>query len=229
MTPERLERILGTLNRRQPDLTVVMDQLYKAHNLSAIARTCDAFAIQDVHYVWPESDYRLKTASAAGSDNWVTVNTHESIETAITHLKSRGFRICAAHLSDSAMDYRDYDFTQPSALLLGAEWEGISEQAADMADQHLIIPMYGMVQSFNVSVAAAIILSEAIRQRQQAGMLDHSRLDPDYFNQLKFEWCQPTVTRLCKKYNVDYPAIGTDGELLDPQAFSRQINSQAHR
>ena len=227
MTPERLERITSTLSKRQPDLTVVMDQLYKAHNLSAIARTCDAFAIQDVHYIWPESDYRLKSASAAGSDSWVTVNSHADTRSAIQHLKDRGFRVCAAHLTDSAIDYRDYDFTQPTALLMGAEWEGISEEAASLADQHLIIPMCGMVQSLNVSVAAAIILSEALRQRQRAGMLDQPRLDPERRQQLFFEWAQPTVTKLCRKYNLPYPAISDDGELLDPQAFSRQINGRS--
>jgi tRNA (guanosine-2'-O-)-methyltransferase len=229
MTPERLERITGILNKRQPDLTVVMDQLYKAHNLSAIARTCDAFAIQDVHYVWPESEYRLKSASAAGSDNWVTVNSHPDIQTAILALKSRGFIVCAAHLTDEAIDYRDYDYTRPTALLLGAEWEGVSDSAASLVDQHLIIPMCGMVQSLNVSVAAGIILSEALRQRQQAGLLEKSRLPDERYQQLLFEWCQPAVASLCQKQGIPYPQLDAEGELIDPQDFSRQVNQPGHQ
>lgn len=229
MTPERLERITDILNKRQPDLTLVMDQLYKAHNLSAIARTCDAFAIQDVHYVWPESEYRLKSASAAGSDNWVTVNSHPDIQTAILTLKSRGFTVCAAHLTDEAIDYRDYDYTRPTALLLGAEWEGVSDSAASLVDQHLIIPMCGMVQSLNVSVAAGIILSEALRQRQQASLLEKKRLPDERYQQLLFEWCQPAVASLCQKHGIPYPQLDTEGELIDPQGFSRQVNQPVHQ
>lgn len=224
MTPERLERIITTLDRRQPDLTVITDEVYKSHNLSAIVRTCDAFAVPDVHCVWASERYRLQTGTAAGSDSWVEVNTHPTIEQGINHLKSQGMKVCAAHFSDRAIDFRDYDFTQPTALLMGAEKVGVSDMASDMADEHLIIPMLGMVQSFNVSVAAAIILSEAVRQREAAGMFENSRMDRTRYEKLLFEWARPIETRLCQKYQVPYPALREDGEIADPQAFSELIN-----
>lgn len=224
MTPERFERINQTLKRRQPDLTVITDEIYKTHNLAAIARTCDAFAIQDVHTVWPRSEYRLKTATAAGSDSWISVTTHPSVTDAIGAMKAQGMKVCAAHLTDRAIDFRDYDFTQPTALLMGAEKEGVSDEAADLADEHLIIPMLGMVQSFNVSVAAAIILCEAARQRELAGLFNEQRLENDRYQTLLFEWCQPTVTKLCRKYGLPYPPLREDGELADPQAFSQAVN-----
>ena len=224
MTPERLERITTTLDRRQPDLTVITDQVYKSHNLSAIVRTCDAFAIPDVHCVWASERYRLQTGTAAGSDSWVEVNTHPSIEKGIDHLKTQGMRVCAAHFSDRAIDFRDYDFTQPTALLMGAEKVGVSDTASEMADEHLIIPMLGMVQSFNVSVAAAIILSEAVRQREAAGLFEQARLDKQRYDTLLFEWARPIETKLCKKYGVPYPVLREDGEIADPQAFSELIN-----
>jgi len=226
MTPDRLERVVSTLNRRQPDLTVITDEVYKSHNQAAIARTCDAFAIQDIHVVWPAGQFRLSNATAAGSESWVTVNSHADITTAITDLKQQGFRVCAAHLTDRATDFREYDFTQPTALLMGTEKEGVSDLAAELCDEHLIIPMYGMVQSFNVSVAAAIILNEATRQREAAGLFDQRRISDERFEQLLFEWCQPSATRLCQKYNLPYPALREDGEIADPQAFSQLINEQ---
>src|SRR5690606_14244040 len=172
VTPQRLERIEHTLSLRQPDLTVLTDEVHKDRNLSAIVRSCDAFAVPVAHCVWLGEQYRVRRNHSAGSGNWVDIHTHPDIGTAIQTLQQQGFRVCAAHFSERARDYRDYDFTQPTALLLGSEKTGVSAQAAALADEHLVIPMHGMVQSFNVSVAAALLLSEAQRQRQQAGMFN---------------------------------------------------------
>ncbi|MFK4753029.1 tRNA (guanosine(18)-2'-O)-methyltransferase TrmH [Oceanobacter antarcticus] len=230
MTPERLSCVINTLNRRQPDLSVITDEVYKSHNLAAIARSCDAFGVQDVHCVWPTTTYRLNSvtsAAAAGSESWVTVNTHPDIEAAIRSHQQRGIKVCAAHLTDRAIDFREYDFTQPTAILMGTEKEGVSDAASELADEHLIIPMLGMVHSFNVSVAAAIILCEAARQRQRAGMFEQRHLNDVRFSALLFEWCQPSAARLCQKHNLPYPALREDGEIADPQAFSQQVNAQS--
>ncbi|MDK2776620.1 MAG: tRNA (guanosine(18)-2'-O)-methyltransferase TrmH [Pseudomonadota bacterium] len=227
MTPERLERIHRTLSLRQPDLTVITDEVQKDRNLSAIVRTCDAFAIPQAHCVWDGDTYRVARNQAAGAGSWVDVKTHDSVGGAIRELKGQGFRVCAAHFTDRAIDYRHYDFTQPTALLLGTEKEGVSDEAAALADEHLIIPMLGMTLSFNVSVACAIILSEAERQRAAAGMFDAPRLPADEYQRLLFEWCQPQVTQICHKHNLPYPPLREDGELVDPQAFSDLVNGRA--
>lgn len=224
MTPERLQRITATLDKRQPDLTVLTDEVYKPHNLAAIARTCDAVGIPDIHVVWPRDRYRLRTAATAGSAEWVNVHTHANIEGAIQQFQQQGYKVVAAHLTDDAIDYRDYDFTQPTALLMGTEREGVSAVAAGLCDHHLVIPMHGMVESFNVSVAAAIMLNEAQYQRQRAGLYDQPRLPEAHYQRLLFEWSQPQLTKLCKKYGVPYPQLREDGEVADPQAFSRLIN-----
>ncbi|MEC8443936.1 MAG: tRNA (guanosine(18)-2'-O)-methyltransferase TrmH, partial [Pseudomonadota bacterium] len=224
MTPERYERIRQTLDMRQPDLTVITDEVYKPHNLAAIARTCDAVGIPKIHCVWPRDKYRLRSASTAGSADWIEVQTHSDITSGIKSLQAQGVKVVAAHLTDRAIDYRDYDFTQPTALLMGTEKEGVSDEASDLADEHLIIPMRGMVQSFNVSVAAAIILNEAHYQRQQAGLYEQQRLPQDWYDRLLFEWCQPKIARLCREQSLDYPALREDGELADPQAFSVLYN-----
>ncbi|WP_300427683.1 tRNA (guanosine(18)-2'-O)-methyltransferase TrmH [Thalassolituus sp.] len=224
MTPERYDRIRETLDKRQPDLTVITDEVYKPHNLSAIARTCDAVGIPKIHCIWPKDKYRLRTASTAGSAEWIEVQTHSEITGGIRELQSQGMKVVAAHLTDRAIDYRSYDFTQPTALLMGTEKEGVSDEASELADEHLIIPMYGMVQSFNVSVAAAIILNEACYQREKAGMYQSARLPAEWYERLLFEWCQPQISKLCRQHNLAYPALREDGELVDPQGFSRLYN-----
>jgi len=227
VTPERLEKIQHTLNLRQPDLTVLTDEVQKDRNLSAIVRSADAFAIPKVHCVWDGDIYRVSRNQAAGAGTWVDVVTHSSITSAIGDLKGQGFKVCAAHFTERAIDYRNYDFTQPTAILLGAEKEGVSDAAAKLCDEHLIIPMLGMTQSFNVSVAGALILSEAAKQRQQAGMFEQRRIDDEEYQRLLFEWCQPQITAFCQERDIPYPPLGEDGELADPQAFSALINGQS--
>ena len=158
------------LARRQPDLTVCMEQVHKPHNVSAIIRTADAVGVHEVHAVWPGSRMRTMASAAAGSNSWVQVKTHRTIGDAVAHLKGQGMQILATHLSDNAVDFREIDYTRPTCILMGQEKTGITQEALALADQDIIIPMIGMVQSLNVSVASALILYEAQRQRQNAGM-----------------------------------------------------------
>lgn len=154
------------LARRQPDLTVCMEQVHKPHNVSAIIRTADAVGVHEVHAVWPGSRMRTMASAAAGSNSWVQVKTHRTIGDAVAHLKGQGMQILATHLSDNAVDFREIDYTRPTCILMGQEKTGITQEALALADQDIIIPMIGMVQSLNVSVASALILYEAQRQRQ---------------------------------------------------------------
>ncbi len=111
MTPERLARIKQTLNTRQPDLSVLTDQVHKPRNLSAIIRSCDAFGLANMHAVWPKEGFRAFRKTAGGSYSWVTTHTHRTMEDAISTLKGQGHKLYAAQLSDRAIDYRDADFT----------------------------------------------------------------------------------------------------------------------
>lgn len=152
------------LARRQPDLTVCMEQVHKPHNVSAVIRTADAVGVHEVHAVWPSSRMRTMASAAAGSNSWVQVKTHRTIADAVGHLKGQGMQILATHLSDKAIDFREIDYTRPTCILMGQEKTGITQEALALADQDIIIPMIGMVQSLNVSVASALILYEAQRQ-----------------------------------------------------------------
>lgn len=188
MTLRRRHRILDVLSRRQPDLSLLAEEVHKPHNLSAILRSCDAVGIGEVHAVKPTGGVATYSATSASADKWVDLVVHEGIEEAVAELKGRGMTIYAAHLSAEAVDFRAVDYTRPCAVLVGNEKSGVSEAAAELADGHVIVPMLGMVQSLNVSVAAAVILFEAQRQRREAGMYDSPRLSPARTRETLLRW-----------------------------------------
>ncbi|MDU5452002.1 tRNA (guanosine(18)-2'-O)-methyltransferase TrmH [Pseudescherichia vulneris] len=215
MTLKRYARIREMLARRQPDLTVCMEQVHKPHNVSAIIRTADAVGVHEVHAVWPENRMRIMASSAAGSNSWVQVKTHRTIADAVGHLKGQGMQVLATHLSEKSVDFRDIDYTRPTCILMGQEKTGITQEALDLADQDIIIPMIGMVQSLNVSVASALILYEAQRQRQNAGMYarDTSTIDDDDQHRLLFEGSYPVLARVAKQKGLPYPDLNAQGEI----------------
>ena len=204
------------LATRQPDLTVCLEQVHKPHNVSAIIRTADAVGVHQVHAVWPTTRMRTLVSSAAGSNSWVNVQTHRTIGDAVTHLKGQGMQILATNLSARAVDFREVDYTRPTCVLLGQEKTGITEEALALADQDIIIPMIGMVQSLNVSVASALILYEAQRQRQNAGLYrrEHSMLDQEEQQRLLFEGGYPVLANVAKRKRLPRPHIDEQGQVV---------------
>jgi tRNA (guanosine-2'-O-)-methyltransferase len=205
VTPERLAKIRSVLDKRQPDLTVLMERVHKPHNFSAILRSCDAVGVLEAHaiparYGIPELaddgpalsklSLRGKTfnETSGSASKWVGLRVHDQTLTALAHLKAQGFQVLAAHFSERAVDYRQVDYTRPACILLGTEKWGVSPEAAERSDAHILIPMMGMVQSLNVSVAAAVILFEAQRQRLQAGLYDQPRLPPGLYEEVLENW-----------------------------------------
>jgi len=224
MTPERLARIKQVLNTRQPDLSVLTDQVHKPRNLSAILRSCDAFGLANMHVVWPKEGFRAFRKTAGGSFKWVTPQTHRTMDDAIANLKGQGQKIYAAQLSDRAIDYRSADFTAPCTIIMGNEVDGVSAQAAEQADEHIVIPMMGMVESLNVSAACAIILSEAQRQRKEAGLFDNRRIPDEEYSRLLFSWCQPVVKRYCDDRKLPYPPLDHEtGEIIDGVNWMQEV------
>lgn len=191
-----------------------MDGVHKSHNFSAILRSCDAVGVLEAHVVAPEGAVAVHHATSAGTKKWISVQGHADVVAAATHLRARGFRIVAAHPSASALDYRDADYTVPTALVLGAELHGVSAEALAAADVHITIPMVGLVHSLNVSVASALVLFEAYRQRSAAGMYARSRMSPQEFASRLFEWAHPTLARRRREAGRAYPPLGPDGEVL---------------
>ncbi len=218
------------LATRQPDLTVCLEEVHKPHNVSAIIRTADAVGIHQIHAIWPTPAMYTRLSSAAGSNSWVQVKTHSHITDTITHLKSQGMQILATHLSDKAVDFRKIDYTRPTCILMGQEKTGISKEALAMADKDIIIPMIGMVQSLNVSVASALILYEAQRQRQNAGMYQRTQslLSEDEQQRLLFEGGYPVLAQVAKRKGLPQPYIDEQGQVIaDTQWWSAMQSTES--
>jgi len=213
MRPERFRRIRSVLDRRQPDLTVLMERVHKEHNLSAIARNCDAVGVLDLHAVVPDRGLRLHRDTSGGTAKWIDLRRHESIGNAMDSLRSGGFQVVAAHLDEAAVDFRAVDYTVPTAILVGAELFGVSDDAAAAADITAVIPMVGMVRSLNVSVATSLFLFEALRQREAKGMYDEPRLPPERYRETLFRWAYPSHARRYREAGMAAPELGPDGEL----------------
>lgn len=215
MTPERYQKIRRVLARRQPTLTVLMDEVNKPHNFSAILRTCDAVGVLTAHAVPPKSGVLPTFDATSGSAHkWVAVQRQPDAVTAVRQLQAAGLQVLATHLSQRSLDYREPDYTRPTCVLLGAEKWGVSDEAAEIADANIVIPMFGMVQSLNVSVAAATILFEAQRQRLSAGMYDTPQLAPAELDRLAFEWAYPDLAAGYRERGERYPALDEAGQLV---------------
>ena len=216
MTPQRYQKLRRVLESRQPDLTVLLDNVHKPHNFSAILRSCDAVGVFEAHAVWGNDTLRPSHLISSGTGKWVGIRTHPDIASAVAQLRDRGFQLVAADPEGDARDYRDLDYTRPTALMLGAELRGLGEAALKYADARVCVPMMGMVESLNVSVAAATILFEAQRQRSDANLYAESRLERATYAKTLFEWAHPVVARYCRRHALSYPALDHEGEIVRP-------------
>ncbi|MGQ4277179.1 tRNA (guanosine(18)-2'-O)-methyltransferase TrmH [Pseudidiomarina sp. E22-M8] len=225
MSPERFARINALLDRRQADLTLCLESVHKNHNLSALIRTADAVGLHEVHAIWFDRRGKVKGGTAMGSQQWVKVHHHQSTEAAIAQLKAEGKQVLVTHLSATAIDFREVDYTQPTAILLGQEKQGVSADALRLADQHIVIPMVGMAESLNVSVAAAVILYEAQRQRQAAGCYATSSLNPEERHRVVFEGGHPIFAKICRRKNLSYPELDERGQIVADDVWWQAVRS----
>ena len=217
--PRRFERIKNVLNLRMKNLTVLVEDVNKPHNLSAIIRTCDAAGVFEANFISKTNSVKTFNSTAQGSQKWVKLNNHENIGSAISDLKNKGFKLYGTTLNAESIDYRNFDYSGKTCFVLGAEKWGLSDELISMVDQSIFIPMRGMVQSLNVSVAASILLFEAIRQRKSKGILptDGEGLDFSEYQTTLFEWSYPELAEIYKKSAKEYPKLNDQGE-LDPIA-----------
>lgn len=229
MTPERFNKLTEALNNRQPDLTLVTDDVHKDRNLSAIIRNCEAIGIHEIHCVTASGHYRPFRGTARGAWRWVNLNVHQSITDPLLDLKGKGYQLIAAHLCDSAVNYRDIDYTKPTAIVMGNEKQGLSDEAYELIDHAITIPMRGMVESFNVSVASGIILAEAQRQREEAGLYGTNKLSEEAYKKTFFEWAHPRLTKFCQDKRLPYPELDEEGEVIDGPGWYKEVREQLGR
>ncbi len=185
----RKSKIISVINHRQPSLRVVLENIHDPHNVSAIFRTCDAVGVPKVSLVYyRESFPKIGKKSSASAFKWVEREKFKNINECYESLRNEGFIIYASSISNESDNLFDIDFTKKSAIVLGNEHRGVSEEAANLADKKFLIPMYGMVQSLNVSVAAAVILYEALRQRIVNGMYEKSEYSEAELEEKIIQW-----------------------------------------
>ena len=189
ITDRRREKIEQVLRRRQKDLTLVLANIHDPHNVSAIYRSCDAFGVASVHLYYTDTAFPvLGSKTSASARKWVTTQRHTSVEGLRTALP--GHQLLVTSCSPAAKPMHEYDFTRPTAIVMGNEHKGPPEDLNGVMDGEVYIPMYGMIQSFNVSVAAALLLSEAARQRREAGMYDRPSFPPEEYAEMLAAWLQ---------------------------------------
>ena len=190
MTPERSDRLTSVLNKRQPDLTVVLENVFDPHNISAVMRTCDAVGIQDIYIlnnkIPPHRKWGDKSSSSAAK--WLTIHQFTDAHECFAALRKQYQKIYTTHLSNDAVSLHELNLTQSVALVFGNEHSGVSDEIIAMADGNFIIPQVGIIKSLNISVACAVSLYEAFRQKNNAGHYKATRLEGEKLDSLKSSW-----------------------------------------
>ena len=192
LSENREKKFRAILSKRQPDLTVVMENIHDPHNIYAIMRTCDAIGIMEIYIINTQGP-RKKSAghnSSSSANKWVKAHYFTSVEECVKALREKNFTILATHLSYEAKSLYELDLTKRIALVFGNEKDGVSEELLPYVDGNFIIPMVGQIQSLNVSVATAVSLYEVYRQREAAGHYDSSKLSPEETEVIYTEWAR---------------------------------------
>lgn len=190
MTPEREKRLTDVLNKRQPGLTVVLENVFDPHNISAVMRTCDAVGIQEIYIlntmIPPHKKWGARSSSSAAK--WLTIHQFTEAEACFKHLRANYDKIFITHLSQESVELYQLNLTERVALVFGNEHSGVSDALVQLCDGNFIIPQVGIIKSLNISVACAVTLYEAFRQKQQAGHYETPQLKPAQMEQLRSEW-----------------------------------------
>jgi tRNA (guanosine-2'-O-)-methyltransferase len=194
INPSKQEMFNRIAADRTRYLTVVLENVQKDHNASAVLRSCDCFGIQDLHTIEKGTDYAIRREIAKGAGNWVDIHSHSTGDypelECIQELKSKGYKIVSTSPHTEKTIF-DIELDQPLALVFGTERKGISEIIRKESDDLVRIPMYGFSESFNVSVSVAIMLNTL---RERLNNVDFQwKLTPTQQTQLKIDWCTKIV------------------------------------
>jgi tRNA (guanosine-2'-O-)-methyltransferase len=190
MTTERSEKLLKVLSRRQADITVVMENVQDPHNISAVMRTCDAVGIQDIYILNTKIPRHQKfgAKSSSSAAKWLSVHQFDNVDACFEALRKNYKTVLTTHLSTDAVSLYEIDFTQSVAMVFGNEHAGVSDEVRALADGNFIIPQMGIIQSLNISVACAVSIYEAYRQKNIAGHYNSIALPENRLNSLMHEW-----------------------------------------
>src|SRR4051812_4115634 len=190
MTPERRAKLENVLAKRQPNLTVVMENVMDPHNVSAVMRSCDAVGIQDIYVISNKAPRPKKwgAKSSSSAAKWLTIHQFDNVQDCVVQLRKEYSSILTTHLSSEAISLYSIDFTGSIALVFGNEHEGVSEEMRNLADGNFLIPQVGIIQSLNISVACAVSIYEAFRQKSNAGHYKQSSFPEQRKGVLMQQW-----------------------------------------
>jgi tRNA (guanosine-2'-O-)-methyltransferase len=199
VTEQRLQKMRRVLAERTRYLCVAVEDIYQPHNASAVLRTCDCFGIQDVHIIENRNAYCVNPGVELGTAQWLTLHRYrggdDNTRPAIERLRAFGYRIVATTPHTDQVSLHEFDLAAgPVALLFGNELERLSQAALAEADEHLVIPMHGFVESFNISVSAAIVLHHLSLGLRSAQF--EYRLSQDEQDAVLLSWLRSSIARV---------------------------------
>jgi tRNA (guanosine-2'-O-)-methyltransferase len=190
MTPERIKRLTDVLDKRQPGITVVLENVEDPHNISAVMRTCDSVGIQDIYIlntrIAKHKKWGAKSSSSAAK--WLTIHQFTDVNECFAELRKHFDKIYTTHLNADAVELHELDLSQKVAFDFGNQHGGLSEETIALSDGNFIIPQVGIIKSLNISVACAVTIYEAYRQKKNAGHYDKRQLSEEAFSALKTNW-----------------------------------------
>lgn len=193
MTPERKNRITTVLNNRQPDLTVIIENVEDPHNIFAVMRTCDAVGIQEIYVINTvfKKHRKFGRKSSSSAAKWLDAHFFDNVADCMQAVRKKYNKVYCAYLSDKAESMYDLDLKDSVALVFGNEKEGISDELRQLSDGDFLIPQVGMILSLNISVACAVTIYEAYRQRNEAGYYSgEPRMNTDDWKRLEARWAE---------------------------------------
>ncbi len=210
MTEDRSIRFQEVLKYRTRHFTVAVEDVFKERNASAIVRTADCFGIQDVHIIENQNEYLISENISKGAEKWVNVSIYDdrtnNTGACMAELRDKGYQIIATSPHASGSDPDNFNISGKSAFFLGGEKEGLTDEVLEQADGYIKIPMYGFTESYNISVAGALMLYELTRRLHQSEI--NWRLTEQEKLELQLDWTIKTIAsseNLIKKYLDNKP------------------------
>jgi tRNA (guanosine-2'-O-)-methyltransferase len=190
MTPERTEKLQRVLRHRQPNLTLVLENVFDPHNISAVMRTADSVGIQDIYVLNTKIPRHKKWGekSSSSAAKWLTVHQYDDTQACFNALRTQGYKVLTTWLGEGSINLYQVDFTQPTAVVFGNEHSGVSDEIRALADGNMMIPQVGIIQSLNISVACAVTIYEAYRQKEKAGNYHAPQLAKHRYDALWEQW-----------------------------------------
>ena len=200
LTDKRKQTFKDVLSQRTRHFTVVLEDIYQAHNASAVVRTCDIFGVQDIHAIENKYTNKVSRHVTKGSQKWLNIKRYredgDNTTACLNHLKKEGYQIIGTTPHNNSCMLQEFDITKKSAFVFGVEAEGISEIVKHNADGFLKIPMVGFTESLNISVAAAIILQDVTTKLRKSFI--NWKLTDQEKKVLYFDWVKKTIKNVDK-------------------------------